>query len=73
GQELAWLRHAEVDVAEHPQLSALLRVLSLPTVIVYDTGLEQRFRLSGPPRAADLRAALLALRPGGATPGPTAR
>ncbi len=69
---LAWLRHAEVDVAQHPQLSAHLHVLSLPTVIVYDAGLQQRFRLTGPPRAADLRAALLALRPGGATPGTTA-
>ena len=72
GQELAWLRHAEVDVAQHPQLSAHLHVLSLPTVLVYDTGLQQRFRVTGPPRAADLRAALLALRPGGATPGTNA-
>ena len=72
GNELIWLRHVEVDVAQHPQLSAHLHVLSLPTVVVYDTGLQQRFRLTGPPRAAELRAALLALGPGGAIPGTTA-
>lgn len=67
--QLPWLRHLEVDVAAHPALSARLRVLSLPTVLIYDTGLQQRFRVAGAPSAADLRAVLTPLSPGGAASG----
>jgi thiol-disulfide isomerase/thioredoxin len=70
--QLPWLRHVEVDVSVHPELSARLRVLSLPSVLIYDTGLQQRFRVAGAPSAADLRAALAPLSPGGAAPGPVA-
>ncbi len=71
-EEFSWLHHVEVDVAAHPELAARLRVLSLPTVLIYDTGLQQRFRVAGAPSAADLRTALAPLSPGGAAAGPVA-
>ncbi len=67
--ELPWLGHLEVDVTEHPQLSAALRVLSLPTVLVYDASLQQRFRVAGAPSVGDLRAVLAPMAPGDAVPG----
>lgn len=69
--ELPSVRHIEVDVAEHPQLSSELRVLSLPTVLVYDADMRQRFRVAGTPSAADLRAVLLPLFDGGNATAPT--
>lgn len=57
-EELPGLAHLEIDVAEHPELASHLRVLSLPTVVVYAPGLQQRHRASGAPTAADLRAVL---------------
>ncbi len=70
--ELPWLAHLEVDVAEHPQLAAHLRVLSLPTVLVYGSGLQQRFRVAGAPSAAELRVVLRSLSDGGAEADPGA-
>jgi len=67
--ELPWLGHLEVDVTEHPQLSAALRVLSLPTVLVYDASLQQRFRVAGAPSVGDLRAVLAPMASGDAVPG----
>lgn len=62
--ELPWVGHLEVDVARHPQLSSRLRVLSLPTVLIYDARLHQRFRVAGAPSVDDLRAVLLPLADG---------
>ncbi|WP_241249194.1 thioredoxin family protein [Rhodococcus sp. X156] len=57
-EDLPELAHLEVDVAEHPELASHLRVLSLPTVVVYAPGLQQRHRATGAPHAADLRTVL---------------
>lgn len=62
--QLPAVRHVEVDVTEHHELAAELRVLSLPTVLVYDGSMQQRFRVSGAPTATDLRAAVLPLLDG---------
>ena len=48
----------EVDIDEYPALAKELGVLSLPTTFILDADLQQRFRVSGVPAAADLRAAL---------------
>ncbi|MFC9550277.1 thioredoxin family protein [Rhodococcus sp. NPDC056960] len=48
----------EVDIDEYPTLAKELGVLSLPTTFILDADLQQRFRVSGVPSAADLRAAL---------------
>lgn len=48
----------EVDIDEYPALAKELGVLSLPTTFILDADLQQRFRVSGVPSAADLRAAL---------------
>ncbi|MDT2003754.1 thioredoxin family protein [Rhodococcus opacus] len=48
----------EVDIDEYPSLAKELGVLSLPTTFILDADLQQRFRVSGVPSAADLRAAL---------------
>ncbi|TJZ76643.1 thioredoxin family protein [Rhodococcus oryzae] len=51
----------EVDIDENPALAAELDVLSLPTTFIFDAEGMQRYRVSGVPTAADLRAALLPL------------
>ncbi|MFC9362501.1 thioredoxin family protein [Rhodococcus sp. NPDC057014] len=48
----------EVDIDEYPALAKELGVLSLPTTFILDADLQQRFRVSGVPSAADLKAAL---------------
>ena len=48
----------EVDIDEYPALAKELGVLSLPTTFILDADLQQRFRVSGVPAAADLKAAL---------------
>lgn len=51
----------EVDIDENTALAAELSVLSLPTTFIFDAAGVQRYRVSGVPTAADLRAALLPL------------
>jgi thiol-disulfide isomerase/thioredoxin len=48
----------ELDIDEYPALAKELGVLSLPTTFILDSDLRERFRVSGVPAAADLRAAL---------------
>jgi hypothetical protein len=51
-----------------PAAARKLSVLSLPTTFIFDAAGRQRYRSSGVPKAADLRAAiepLLAAGPGG--------
>ncbi|MCQ4117900.1 thioredoxin family protein [Rhodococcus tibetensis] len=48
----------ELDIDEYPALARELGVLSLPTTFILDSDLRERFRVSGVPAAADLRAAL---------------
>ncbi|NNH75630.1 thioredoxin family protein [Nocardia uniformis] len=51
----------EVDIDADPALAKELSVLSLPTTFVFDTAGRERFRISGVPKAADLRTALAPL------------
>ncbi|MBF6332598.1 thioredoxin family protein [Nocardia transvalensis] len=48
----------EVDIDAEPALARELNVLSLPTTFVFDARGRERFRISGVPKAADLRSAL---------------
>ncbi|MGB6182267.1 MAG: thioredoxin family protein [Rhodococcus sp. (in: high G+C Gram-positive bacteria)] len=48
----------EVDVDEHPALAKEFGVMSLPTTFVLDGSVQERFRASGVPSAADLRDAV---------------
>lgn len=50
--------HAEVDVAERPDVARALGVLRTPTVVVFDRAGAELLRISGLPRRADLDAAL---------------
>jgi len=54
------VRDVEVDMEENPDLARDFRVMSLPTTVVLDGDLRERFRASGVPGSADLRAAVLA-------------
>ncbi|MQY19365.1 thioredoxin family protein [Nocardia macrotermitis] len=54
-------RDIEVDIDAEPALARELNVLSLPTTFVFDAQGRERFRISGVPKAADLRSALLPL------------
>jgi thiol:disulfide interchange protein len=51
----------EVDIDADPALARELNVLSLPTTFVFDASGRERFRISGVPKAADLRSALASL------------
>jgi thiol:disulfide interchange protein len=51
----------EVDIDAEPALSRELNVLSLPTTFVFDAQGRERFRISGVPKAGDLRTALTPL------------
>lgn len=51
-------RDIEVDIDAEPALARTLNVLSLPTTFVFDSDGKERFRISGVPKAADLRTAL---------------
>ncbi|MEC3955289.1 thioredoxin family protein [Nocardia sp. CDC153] len=48
----------EVDIDANPELARALNVLSLPTTFVLDSRGLERFRISGVPKAADLRTSL---------------
>ncbi|WP_067886611.1 thioredoxin family protein [Nocardia vaccinii] len=54
-------RDIEVDIDAEPALARELNVLSLPTTFVFDAEGRERFRISGVPKAADLRSALVPL------------
>ncbi|MEU6581969.1 thioredoxin family protein [Nocardia sp. NPDC046763] len=51
----------EVDIDAYPELSRELNVLSLPTTFGLDSRGLERFRISGVPKAADLRTSLTPL------------
>ncbi|MEV0298916.1 thioredoxin family protein [Nocardia sp. NPDC050710] len=51
----------EVDIDAEPALARELNVLSLPTTFVFDAEGRERFRISGVPKAGDLRTALAPL------------
>ncbi|MFE3188990.1 thioredoxin family protein [Nocardia sp. NPDC059240] len=51
----------EVDIDANPELARELNVLSLPTTFVLDSRGLERFRISGVPKAADLRTSLTSL------------
>ena len=66
--ELPQVAHVEIDMDAAPGAARRLSVLSLPTTFIFDADGHQRYRSSGVPKAADLRAAiepLLAAGPGG--------
>lgn len=52
------LRHVEVDVAERTDVARALGVLRTPTTVAFDRGGTELLRVSGVPRADELRAAL---------------
>ncbi|GGK58940.1 thioredoxin family protein [Nocardia camponoti] len=54
-------RDIEVDIDANPDLARELNVLSLPTTFVFDDNATERFRISGVPKATDLRSALTPL------------
>ncbi|MBY6436972.1 TlpA family protein disulfide reductase [Rhodococcoides kroppenstedtii] len=54
------VRDVEVDMEDDPGLARDFRVMSLPTTVVLDANLRERFRASGVPGSADLRSAVLA-------------
>ncbi len=54
-------RDIEVDIDAEPALARELNVLSLPTTFVFDAEGRERFRISGVPKTADLRSALIPL------------
>ncbi|MEV0250380.1 thioredoxin family protein [Nocardia sp. NPDC050712] len=51
----------EVDIDAEAVLARELNVLSLPTTFLFDAEGNERFRISGVPKAADLRTALAPL------------
>ncbi|MDI9899048.1 thioredoxin family protein [Rhodococcus sp. IEGM 1409] len=51
----------ELDIDKEPALAREMSVLSLPTTFILDGGLDEQFRVSGVPSAADLKAALVPL------------
>lgn len=53
--------HVEVDIDANPDAARELSVLSLPTTFIFDATGRQAYRVSGVPKAADLRTALQAL------------
>lgn len=53
--------HIEVDIDANPDAARTLSVLSLPTTFIFDATGRQAYRVSGVPKAADLRTALQGL------------
>ncbi|MBL1077605.1 thioredoxin family protein [Nocardia sp. 2] len=51
----------EIDIDANPALARELNVLSLPTTFVFDAVGQEKYRISGVPKAADLRTSLGAL------------
>lgn len=56
--DLPEVAHVEIDMDANPAAARAFSVLSLPTTFVFDADGRQRFRASGVPKQADLRAAL---------------
>jgi thioredoxin-like negative regulator of GroEL len=56
--ELPGVAHVEVDMDANPAAARRLSVLSLPTTIIFAAEGRPQFRMTGVPKAADLRAAL---------------
>ena len=56
--ELPQVAHIELDMDANPEAARRLSVLSLPTTIVFDADGRPQYRVSGVPKAADLRSAL---------------
>jgi thioredoxin-like negative regulator of GroEL len=56
--ELPEVTHVELDMDANPAAARRLSVLSLPTTIIFAADGRPQFRMSGVPKAADLRAAL---------------
>ncbi|MGV9415802.1 thioredoxin family protein [Nocardia sp. NPDC003693] len=56
----------ELDIDANPELARELNVLSLPTTFILDAAGGERFRISGVPKAADLRRSLASLTVSGA-------
>jgi thioredoxin-like negative regulator of GroEL len=56
--ELPQVAHVELDMDANPAIARRLSVMSLPTTIVFGSDGRPLFRMSGVPKAADLRAAL---------------
>jgi thioredoxin-like negative regulator of GroEL len=56
--ELPQVAHVELDMDANPAVARRLSVLSLPTTIIFGADGRPQFRMSGVPKAADLRAAL---------------
>jgi thiol-disulfide isomerase/thioredoxin len=56
--ELTEVAHVEIDMDANPAAARQLSVLSLPTTFIFDADGRQRYRVSGVPKAADLRSAL---------------
>jgi thiol-disulfide isomerase/thioredoxin len=59
--ELPAVAHVEIDMDANPAAARRLSVLSLPTTIIFDAEGKPRYRTTGVPRAADLRAAVAPL------------
>ena len=56
--QLPAVAHVEIDMDANPEAARRLSVLSLPTTIVFGADGRARHRITGVPRAADLRSAL---------------
>lgn len=56
--DLPAVAHVEVDLDDNPEAAKRLSVLSLPTTIIFDAAGHPRYRTTGVPTAADLRAAI---------------
>ncbi|MGH3904578.1 MAG: thioredoxin family protein [Pseudonocardiaceae bacterium] len=50
--------HAQLDLAEHPELAGELGVRATPTTLVFSPEGEELFRVAGVPRRAELLSAL---------------
>ncbi|AEF39198.1 thioredoxin family protein [Hoyosella subflava] len=57
--EFPHVTHIELDIDDYPQLTRTLGVRSLPTTLVYDAEMQQRYRIPGVPTASALREALI--------------
>jgi thioredoxin-like negative regulator of GroEL len=57
-EQLPTVAHVEIDMDANPEAARRLSVLSLPTTIVFGADGRPRHRITGVPKAADLRSAL---------------
>lgn len=56
--DLPAVAHVEIDLDANPEVARRLSVLSLPTTLIFDADGRPRYRTTGVPRPADLRAAV---------------